>query len=173
MKSISTKRFSSVWNLVATVGLVSKNLEKMNYLAPAEPFNCSVGCESDIQCEYNSNVPSNQAIPQNYIANGNYYGRAFDDGVVPSNYYENNNQQMQCYQNYPEQNTTAMQQTSAFQQGVDSSASYSDGSYFTDIAQTYPPCQGPQPWNFAQCYGYYGEEAPCQFSNVVDMEDFM
>lgn len=37
---------------------------------------------------------------------------------------------------------------------------------------TYPPCQGPRPWNFAYCYGYYGEPA-CPLINMVDMEDFM
>lgn len=36
----------------------------------------------------------------------------------------------------------------------------------------YPLCQGSQPWNYAHCYGYSGED-PCQFTNVVDMEDFM
>jgi hypothetical protein len=145
----------------------------MNNFGGEEQWNCSFGCESANQCEYN-NVQPNQAIPsvQNFADNGNYYyGSAFDDGVVPMNYYENNNLQMQCYQNYPENAPTMQQATSFNQQGVDSSANYS-GGYFTDVAQTYPPCQGPQPWNYAECYGYYGE-APCQFMNVVDMEDFM
>lgn len=135
----------------------------MNNSGVEEQFNCSFGCESANQCEYN--IPQQQ----NYANNANYfYGRTYDDGVVPTNYYESNNQQLQCYQNYPEQTTTS----TFSQQGVNETAAYSGASYFTDIAQTYPPCQGPQPWNFAQCYGYYGE-APCQFSNVVDMEDFM
>lgn len=143
----------------------------MNHFGREEQFNCSFGCESANQCEYN-NVQPNQAIPsvQAFADNGNYYyGAAYDDGVVPSNYYENNNQQMQCYPNYPEQNATAVAFT---QQGVNMNANYSGANYFTDVAQTYPPCQGPQPWNYAECYGYYGE-APCQFMNVVDMEDFM
>lgn len=43
--------------------------------------------------------------------------------------------------------------------------------------QSYPlagvaPCQGPRPWNFAQCFGFYGEPA-CPLLNVIDMEDFM
>ncbi|KAG4078141.1 hypothetical protein HA402_002193, partial [Bradysia odoriphaga] len=42
---------------------------------------------------------------------------------------------------------------------------------FPDIP-TYAPCQGPRPWNFAYCYGYYGEPA-CPLINMVDMEDFM
>lgn len=37
---------------------------------------------------------------------------------------------------------------------------------------TYAPCQGPRPWNYAQCYGFYGEP-PCPLVNLVDMEDFM
>lgn len=36
----------------------------------------------------------------------------------------------------------------------------------------YAPCQGPQPWSYAYCYGYYGE-SPCTFIETVDMEDFM
>lgn len=44
------------------------------------------------------------------------------------------------------------------------------GSY--SEMSTYPPCQGPRPWNFAYCYGYYGEPA-CPLINMVDMEDFM
>lgn len=47
---------------------------------------------------------------------------------------------------------------------------YSCGA-FPDIP-TYAPCQGPRPWNFAYCYGYYGEPA-CPLINMVDMEDFM
>lgn len=35
-----------------------------------------------------------------------------------------------------------------------------------------PPCQGPQPWSYAQCYGFYGD-APCQYVDIIDMEDFM
>lgn len=37
---------------------------------------------------------------------------------------------------------------------------------------SYPPCQGPRPWNFAQCYGFYGQPA-CSLLNIIDMEDFM
>lgn len=45
--------------------------------------------------------------------------------------------------------------------------------FYSENMSPYPaPCHGPQPWNYAYCYGYYGEE-PCQFSNVIDMEDFM
>lgn len=40
------------------------------------------------------------------------------------------------------------------------------------VIATYPPCQGPRPWNYAYCYGYYGEPA-CPLINMVDMEDFM
>lgn len=36
----------------------------------------------------------------------------------------------------------------------------------------YAPCEGPRPWNFAQCYGFYGEPA-CPLVNIVDIEDFM
>lgn len=37
---------------------------------------------------------------------------------------------------------------------------------------TNAPCQGPRPWNYAQCYGFYGQP-PCPLVNLIDMEDFM
>lgn len=136
-----------------------------------EQFDCSFGCESANQCEYYNNMPPNQVIPQmqNYVDNSNFYqSNNYDDGVVPMNQLANNidQQPMQSYQNYPDQNVV---QAPTF---YNQHAGFSGGNYFTDTAESYPPCQGPQPWNFAQCYGYYGE-APCQFANVVDMEDFM
>lgn len=47
-------------------------------------------------------------------------------------------------------------------------------SLYSDDSSTaiYAPCQGPPPWNFAPCYGYYGQ-APCSLVNIIDMEDFM
>lgn len=38
--------------------------------------------------------------------------------------------------------------------------------------KSYAPCQGPMPWNFAQCYGFYGQTA-CPLAEIIDMEDFM
>uniref|UniRef100_A0A182FL37 Uncharacterized protein n=1 Tax=Anopheles albimanus TaxID=7167 RepID=A0A182FL37_ANOAL len=41
------------------------------------------------------------------------------------------------------------------------------------LSASYAPCQGPPPWNYAYCYGYYGQDA-CPYVNpMVDMEDFM
>lgn len=37
---------------------------------------------------------------------------------------------------------------------------------------SYAPCDGPRPWNYDYCYGYYGEPA-CPMISMVDMEDFM
>lgn len=51
----------------------------------------------------------------------------------------------------------------------------SSSLYVDDNITTYAPCQGPQPWNFANfanCYGFYGQ-APCPLVNIIDMEDFM
>lgn len=150
----------------------------MNQFAVNDQFNCSVGCENPNQCEYYNDLPPNQVIPQlqNYAESGNYfYSNNFDDGVVPANSYPSiNNQQVECYPSYQELNQTAVQPDNVLynQTPADQTAGFSGGSYFIDNVQTYPPCQGPQPWNYAQCYGYYGE-APCQFANVVDMEDFM
>lgn len=54
--------------------------------------------------------------------------------------------------------------------------SLSSASLYADdnsaMAATYAPCQGPQPWNFAQCYGFY-DQPPCPLVNIIDMEDFM
>lgn len=36
----------------------------------------------------------------------------------------------------------------------------------------YAPCEGPRPWNYAQCYGFYGEPA-CPLVDIIDIEDFM
>lgn len=36
------------------------------------------------------------------------------------------------------------------------------------------PCQGNQPWTYAYCYGYASSsQEPCQFTQFVDIEDFM
>lgn len=70
-------------------------------------------------------------------------------------------------QNFP-LNQTSYYSTS-WNRGANFPNHYNPGNFYT---QTYAPCQGPQPWNYAYCYGSY-DEAPCQFSNVVDMEDFM
>lgn len=146
----------------------------MNQFPVEEIFNCSFGCEAANQCEYNNHLPSAQVMQQtqNYNDSGNfYYSNNYEDGVVPSNSYENYDnsvQQMQTYQSY----CNPMESSAYFEQSVNQGAGYSGGNYFTDTPQTYPPCQGPQPWNFAQCYGYYGE-APCQYADVVDIEDFM
>lgn len=51
----------------------------------------------------------------------------------------------------------------------------SNQTYFDEnnvTMHSYAPCQGPRPWNFAQCYGFYGEPA-CPLVNIIDMEDFM
>lgn len=138
-------------------------------------WNCSNGCASENQCEYSYQEPVNH-VPVQHEAPVNYY-----NDLVP-NMYDNS----MIYEN------ANMQQVPAFNQ--DYNAQYSDyqlhannqmiyqnnvqqtyvpsGDFYQELTPTYPPCQGPQPWNFAQCYGYYGE-APCQFADVIDMEDFM
>ncbi|XP_055850858.1 protein similar [Episyrphus balteatus] len=37
---------------------------------------------------------------------------------------------------------------------------------------TFAPCQNVQPWTYAYCYGYVNQQ-PCQFTEFVDIEDFM
>lgn len=43
---------------------------------------------------------------------------------------------------------------------------------FAEPLNGYAPCEGPRPWNFAQCYGFYGEPA-CPLAKIGDIEDFM
>jgi hypothetical protein len=46
-------------------------------------------------------------------------------------------------------------------------------SYMGDMYEPmHAPCQGSQPWDYGYCFGGYGAE-PCQYTNVVDIEDFM
>jgi hypothetical protein len=123
----------------------------MNQFNNSDTFNCNYGCQNENQCQYYNNLPMQQM--QSVADNTNYYIPYDDSAVVPVNYFEN--QQIPTYSNATYEN---VQTTSG---------------YFTDCIQSNPPCKGPQPWNYAQCYGYYGGEAPCQFANVVDMEDFM
>ncbi|XP_037950951.1 protein similar [Teleopsis dalmanni] len=45
-----------------------------------------------------------------------------------------------------------------------------DATYVTPSA----PCKGNQPWTYAYCYGYaYNNQEPCQYTQFVDIEDFM
>lgn len=163
-----TRRCLSV-KFVSTV--YSKGaVDRMNQFSVEDQFNCSFGCENPNQCEYYNNLPPTQVIPQlqNYVENGNLvFNNVFDDSVVPPNHYENGTQQMPSYQNYP----NPMQSTAYLDQCANQNVAFAGGSHFNDTSQNYAPCQGT-PWNFAHCYGYYGE-APCQYADVVDMEDFM
>lgn len=160
--------------------------------------NCNFECENANQCNYhiynynndNANFNLNQQqCPQQqqvqYLANFNN----FDDSVVPSNFYENNNDnanflpyQMHQQPSFNQNNlySNVAESSSVISNSVNINNFTSTNSAYTtnynfsypESLQTHPPCGGPQPWNFAQCYGYYGD-APCQFANVIDMEDFM
>ena len=166
--------------------------------------NCNFECENANQCDhynYNNDIASfnliqqqNQQQSQNFAdENYQYYSNngvnfnSFDDSVVPSNFYENNNEstsfqsyQLQQQRNYSLANFNSnVTESVANINSTPTLNSYSSTIYATNYnytnaesLQTHPPCDGPQPWNFAQCYGYYGD-APCQFANVIDMEDFM
>lgn len=55
-------------------------------------------------------------------------------------------------------------------------------SGFSNVGQlyanpAYAPCQTVNPWNYSLCYSYYGQQQPpsnpCQFTQFVDIEDFM
>lgn len=75
-------------------------------------------------------------------------------------YEQTNHTEIECPQQYPLNNSS-----------IDNMC-YMNSNYCYPEMQSYAPCEGPRPWNFAYCYGFYGEP-PCQFANMVDMEDFM
>lgn len=138
----------------------------------AEPFNCNNGCQNASFCEFNNNVnTTNQYQPLTaftseqyaYSNNADFTNsvRNCDDGVVPS-------YQRQLVQN----DTYDGKNNNTFSANVSSVSSFGENeNYF--LEQSYTPCRGPRPWNFAECFGFYGD-APCQYANVsVDMEDFM
>lgn len=65
-------------------------------------------------------------------------------------------------------NANYLPQTHSQSQSQSPQQPYGDGNAMV----SYAPCQGPRPWNFAQCYGFYGQPA-CSLLNIIDMEDFM
>lgn len=87
-------------------------------------------------------------------ANKNQYDLAYP------HYDQSNLDTMTCAQSYPITNNDSIDMC------------YINSDYCYPEMQSYAPCEGPKPWNFAYCYGSYGEPA-CQFANMVDMEDFM
>jgi hypothetical protein len=167
----------------------------MNNFFQVDAFNCTYGCENAAQCEYNNGnnfitanqyqVAQQQQQPFINSTTQCVNNKNFDDGVVPSNLYENSNayqhQQMHLIQpnnNYGGAQFNDLSGANFPVSAAPSAISYnnnnnnnSDNNYF--IEQSNVPCRGPQPWNFAECFGFYGD-APCQYANVaVDMEDFM
>ena len=156
-----------------------------------ESFNCTNGCESANQCEFNNGSNNyvayqyNQPPQQQFFtaANNECVNNNYEDGVVPSNSFENGYQQ-QMHLIQPNNYVASNNQFNNYYYGVNSDinvAGTSVTSYDNNLLnpsdnysyQSYVPCRGPRPWNFAECFGFYGE-APCQYANVaVDMEDFM
>lgn len=137
-----------------------------------DSWNCSNGCASENQCEY-SYQESVNPVQVHHEAPVNYYNDSVPNMYDNSMIYENSN--------VPPFNQDYNVQYSDYQLHANNQMIYQNnvqqtyvpsGEFYQEITPTYPPCQGPQPWNFAQCYGYYGE-APCQFADVIDMEDFM
>lgn len=168
----------------------------MNNFFQVDAFNCTFGCENAAQCEYNNGsnfIAANQyqlaQQQQQPFVNNNatqcVNNKNFDDGVVPSNLYENSNayqhQQQQMHLIQPNNNNygggAQYNDFSAANfpiSAAPSAISYnnnSDNNYFIEPLNV--PCRGPPPYNYAECFGFYGD-APCQYANVaVDMEDFM
>lgn len=151
-------------------------------------FNCTYGCENATQCEFNNYIEPNQyphqqqqqhqfQTPQQQsfpIDDFTQCINNFDDGVVPSNLCENGSHQQQyLIQNnfsgvnnnfYGANETQNVSNTQTFNGNNDN---------YYQIEQSYTPCRGPRPWNFAECFGFYGD-APCQYANnAVDMEDIL
>lgn len=160
-----------------------------------EVFNCTYGCENATQCEFNNFFEANQypqqqqqhlllpePIPsqqQPFPINKNNASftqciNNYEDGVVPliSNSYESGNYQQQylTQSNYNGVSNN-FYGANASQNAQSFSGNNNENYYYME--QSYTPCRGPRPWNFAECFGFYGD-APCQYANVaVDMEDFM
>lgn len=151
------------------------------------------GCQNANECQYYSNnannLPTQQVVSaaqSAFVDNSTYYNNTNNqnmnsnqyvyggDSVVPVKSYDNQ-QNLANYenQNFAPQNSSSNQYDYYVENPTAINSNNMQSGYFIDNVQSYPPCQGPQPWNYAECYGYYGE-APCQFAAVgVDMEDFM
>lgn len=137
-------------------------------------WNCSNGCASENQCEYSYQDPVNP-VQVHHETPVNYFNELMPNVYDNSMIYENSvpafNQDYNVhYADYQSHVNNQM----IYQDNNNMQSTYvpSGDQFYQELTPTYPPCQGPQPWNFAQCYGYYGE-APCQFADVIDMEDFM
>lgn len=157
-------------------------------------FNCTYGCQNANDCQYSSNNANNSttqqvstAFPNTFVDNSSNYNNLSNqntisnqfshggDSVVPVNNHGNQGGIPANYEypNFMHQSNSSIPYEYYVENPNTGNSSNTNFGYFIDNIQSYPPCQGPQPWNYAQCYGYYGE-APCQFAAVgVDMEDFM
>lgn len=137
-------------------------------------LNCTYGCENANQCEFNNDQVSFNSM-NHYPSQQQFYSNSnFEDGVVPSNLLDNHYQQPQMqltHQNYVGDSNQFNNNLQGLNFANNNVGFGSENYYY--IEQSYAPCRGPRPWNFAECFGFYGE-APCQYANVaVDMEDFM
>lgn len=173
----------------------------MNYKLQdqSDEWSCYNDCESASQCQfsqhekrqkiqsscqmdtgstsfYNGQQQSFQSCP--YLnATGLNYMTEFPPQNIPSFPQTTPFQGLQEFQTIgPFQNTPQFQQSQVQQPNTNQYSQnynqYNSGQYFQDQNADHAPCQGPQPWNYAYCYGFYGE-SPCQFADVTDMEDFM
>lgn len=79
------------------------------------------------------------------------------------------------YSNYQQLPSSPQIVPRAFYNGFPNVAnSVAAGQLYANPA--YAPCQTVNPWNYSLCYGYYGQHQPpnpCQFTQFIDIEDFM
>lgn len=162
-----------------------------------DSFECSFDCTTANQCAYYNELGGNstfnhtyplpqQVMPpslptfshqpneqvQPFTNEANYFSN-YDDGVVPMNAFENSEPQHAIFGSEMYDLNSAVV-TMPFNDSHDDQPTQYHNGYSDQNQMSFPPCQGSQqhPWNFAHCYGFYGEPA-CQFSNIIDMEDFM
>lgn len=173
----------------------------MDYCVPSYPSSSVPGWWEAVNSEFFYEQNQIQNMSTNAVYKTNINASLFDaEPIVPVQQYPNSvgsaEQAMTTFSfensngsaSYPCSTVENQQQSQdqldmqLFPQQVSSPNSFytpmsSDGNIVindTDapVIPTYAPCQGPRPWNFAQCYGFYGEPA-CPLINLVDMEDFM
>lgn len=67
--------------------------------------------------------------------------------------------------------SSGMHRYHPYQQHAQQEAFYRQGGGLLTVAT---PCRETRPWSYAYCYGYTPTNTqPCQFSQFVDIEDFM
>lgn len=112
--------------------------------------------------------------------NPTVYSSGFDDSCIPFPSSEFSIENPAAFYPMPTNESNQLQNLN-YSNGFSNSDTSLDMQIVNDENSVLPlpfpkvshaPCQGPKPWNFAHCYGFYGEPA-CPLLNVTDMEDLL